>query len=476
MKFWQKTFLILNTIFLFFLDAVILIAAHESYQRQLQSYEEKAAGETYFIAHSIYHDFSILAERNELSAANEEITYRSYSNYYKQQGIRLAIKEGTVLKYRDDFDYFADDFDTGTDVKTDAGTATDTLLLRVDTKDGEKYITVQVQLKEPYDKYTLLYSYHLANFNQAWRNMTYYFILAGVLISILLSVVLYIILRKLTKPILELNHATKEISEGNYEKRVKVKGNDELATLGTYFNVMSEKIQQNIESLKEETEKKQRLVDNLAHELRTPLTAIAGYSEYMQMANLDEEERYYAISYIRSETKRLERLSQVLLLLADVRETTVSMDFIPVETLITTIKRRFMQSLKEKNITLIHDISTTYIYGNYELLEILISNLVENAIRASKQDQRIEISIYEEDISVILAITDHGIGMSKEDLLHIMEPFYRVDKARSRKHGGIGLGAALCKQIAQKHQASIYYESELELGTTVKLSFPKGSS
>jgi signal transduction histidine kinase len=465
MKFWQKTFLILNTIFLIFLDVVILIIARESYQRQLQSYEEKATGEAYFIANSIYHDFTILAGRDELSISNEEKTYRSYSNYYNQQGIRLAIKEGSVLKYSDDLDFFADEVTLEADANA--------MLLRVETKDGEKYITVQVQLKEPYHSYSLLYSYHLVNFNQDWENMTYYFILAGVLISMLLSVVLYIVLRKLTKPILELNNATKEIYDGNYKKRVIVKGNDELARLGAYFNIMSEKIQQNIESLQKETEIKQRLVDNLAHELRTPLTAISGYAEYMQMANLNEEERYHAISYIRSETKRLEKLGEVLLLLADVRETNDSMGAVSVEKLITTIKKRFMQSLKEKNITISQNVTATKIYGNYELLEILISNLVENALRASKPGGKIEISTYEENQGLILAITDYGIGMSEENLLHIMEPFYRVDKARSRKHGGIGLGTALCKQIAQKHQATIQYESELELGTTVKLIFPK---
>lgn len=98
---------------------------------------------------------------------------------------------------------------------------------------------------------------------------------------------------------------------------------------------------------------------------------------------------------------------------------------------------------------------------------------MENALRASKQDGKIEISSYEEDNGLIFAITDHGIGMSEEDLLHIMEPFYRVDKARSRKHGGIGLGIALCKQIAQKHNATLHYESKLDLGTTVQLIFPK---
>lgn len=468
MKFWQKTFLILNTIFLIFLDVVILIVAHESYQKQLQSYEEKATGEAYFIANSIYHDFSILGDGDELSTSDEEKTYRSYSNYYIQQGIRLAIKEGTVLKYGDDLDFFADELDLEAD--------TNTMLLGVDTKDNEKYITVQVQLKEPYDKYTLLYSYHLLNFDQDWKHMTYYFILAGVMISTLLSIVLYIILRKLTKPILDLSNATKEISEGNYRKRVIVKGKDELAELATYFNVMSEKIQQNMESLQEETEKKQRLVDNLAHELRTPLTAISGYAEYMQMANLNEEERYHAISYIRSETKRLEKLSQVLLLLADVRESKVSMEFVSVDKLINSIKRRAVHNLKDKNVTFSYDVSDIKIYGNYELLEILISNLIENAIRASKAEGEIELAFYEEDKGIILTIRDHGIGMNKEDLLHIMEPFYRADKARSRKYGGIGLGAALCKQIVQKHQASIHYESKVNQGTRVKIIFPMGES
>jgi signal transduction histidine kinase len=250
-----------------------------------------------------------------------------------------------------------------------------------------------------------------------------------------------------------------------------VRGKDELAELGKYFNLMSDKVEQNIEDLKEETQRKQRLVDNLAHELRTPLTAISGYAEYMQMAKLDEDEQYHALNYIRRETKQIEKLSQVLLLLADIRETEIPMESIPIKKLIKSIKHRFAKNLSEKNIHFIYHEYAESIYGNYELLEILLSNLIENAHRASKQNGKVEIISCIEDNNVVLTIADDGIGMEQEDLLHIMEPFYRVDKARSRKHGGIGLGTALCEQIVNRHQATIHYESVINVGTTVKLEF-----
>ena len=107
-----------------------------------------------------------------------------------------------------------------------------------------------------------------------------------------------------------------------------------------------------------------------------------------------------------------------------------------------------------------------------EQLLILINNLIDNAIKASRQEDEIRISAYLEESALAVEVEDHGIGIEKEQISHIKEAFYRVDKARSRAAGGAGLGLAICEKIVQIHHADMLFISELGVGTTVKLLFP----
>lgn len=463
MKFWQKTYLILSMVFILCLNAAILLIAQQAYQKQLESYENKASGEAYFIANAMKNDFSSLEKQGELTTANEDNIFQSYAEYYEGQGVTIALHKEGAWYYTNVPKEFLD-----MDMPE---SRTDSLAIWISTIDDEKYVVVKTMLGAPYSEYTLLYRYHLKDFVQTWDRMMVFFVLAASGVTVLLSIILYGVLKALTKPIRELSVASREIAGGNYKRRVLIKGSDELAELGGYFNEMAVKIERNIEVLQEETERKQRLVDNLAHELRTPLTAITGYAEYMQVASLDEEERYQSLKYIREEGKRIEKLSQVLLLLADIRESEIPMEQVPVEQLVESIKQRFQKNLREKEIVFKVSCNVSFLYGNSELLEILLSNLLDNAIRACDNLGIIEVKLWKEHEQIHLSVSDNGIGIKEEDLGHITEAFYRADKARSRKVGGVGLGATLCEQIAARHHAKMCYRSEPGCGTAVSVIF-----
>ena len=107
-----------------------------------------------------------------------------------------------------------------------------------------------------------------------------------------------------------------------------------------------------------------------------------------------------------------------------------------------------------------------------EQLLILTNNLIDNAIKASRQEDEIRIYAYTEESAVVVKVEDHGTGMEIEQISHIREAFYRVDKARSRAAGGAGLGLAICERIVQIHHADMSFISEPGVGTIVKLSFP----
>lgn len=134
-----------------------------------------------------------------------------------------------------------------------------------------------------------------------------------------------------------------------------------------------------------------------------------------------------------------------------------------------------MQSIskKQKKIKLTYILhQNCVIRGHTEQLLILTNNLIDNAIKASRQEDEIRISAYSEEAAIVIEVEDHGTGIEEEQLSHIKEAFYRVDKARSRAAGGAGLGLAICERIIQIHHAEMSFISEPEAGTIVKLSFP----
>lgn len=145
-----------------------------------------------------------------------------------------------------------------------------------------------------------------------------------------------------------------------------------------------------------------------------------------------------------------------------------------------SVKELFAESEKvmqvrasEKKMRLTYALSRNCIVrGNMEQLLILLNNLIDNAIKASRQEDEIRICAYAEESAVVVEVEDYGTGMAAEQISHIKEAFYRVDKARSRAAGGAGLGLSICERIIQIHHADMSFISEPGAGTIVKLSFP----
>ena len=145
----------------------------------------------------------------------------------------------------------------------------------------------------------------------------------------------------------------------------------------------------------------------------------------------------------------------------------------PLKELFAESEKAMQMRASEKKIRLIYALPQNYIVkGNMDQLLILMNNLIDNAIKASREEGEIRISAFSEESALVVEVEDHGIGMEMEQISHIKEAFYRVDKARSRAVGGAGLGLAICERIAQIHHADMSFISEPGSGTIVKLSFP----
>ena len=294
----------------------------------------------------------------------------------------------------------------------------------------------------------------------------------GHVASFLMVVFLALSIWKLAKPISELRAVTRNYVKDDRSQKMDPFGWDEVAELASLFNSMADE-NQRLELVEEDAERKQRFLDSFTHELRTPLTNIYGYSELMKRVQLTEEDRLRYLDYIMHESRRLNRLSEELFGLTVLRENTTRMERVSCGRLLDFAEQTLREKAQKKDVRLVCEQSDCTVYGSKALLESLCINLCENAIRACEAGDEVRVSFREEEDGAVLRVADTGRGIAPEDLAHITEPFYRVDKARSRAEGGVGLGLYLCSEIVRIHGAAMSFDSREGEGTTVTVRFPK---
>ena len=301
-----------------------------------------------------------------------------------------------------------------------------------------------------------------------------FFMIIDLIMLIILSAGMYIISKKLTNPLVKLSNVSKDIAKGEYNIRaVESKKNDEIGVLEHNFNLMIDVIENNIEELKYLNESKQRFIDSLNHEIKTPITSIIGYSELLLKSNVSEEIKIKSLKYINSEAKRLETLNSTLLKLTLMREENRKLGKVELKEAINNVKNILIYKMERKNIKLNIKIENIDLVQDKELLEVLLTNIIDNSIKASNVGSWIDVDGYYGNNEYILKIKDKGIGIPQEDLDKVLEPFYMVDKARTRKNNGIGLGLSICSEICNMYNISLDIKSKLNVGTEVILIFNK---
>lgn len=214
-------------------------------------------------------------------------------------------------------------------------------------------------------------------------------------------------------------------------------------------------------------ETQRQLIGSLSHELKTPLTAIRGYSETLLGVKLSKEQEEKALLYINRESARLSRLSEKMMELTRLYEPEcrITLREVSVERLFDAVEESVEHRLLEKRLILVRegDFKEQKKVLDEDLMISFLINLINNSIMASKEGGHIYIGADAHSIWV----RDEGCGIAKEELEKVKKAFYRVDKSRSRKSGNMGLGLALCEQIAAVHKGKMEIESTLGEGTRV---------
>lgn len=292
--------------------------------------------------------------------------------------------------------------------------------------------------------------------------LAFYGVLVLVVVLCITFMLLAILLKRQFIPLQRLKDTTKLMADGMYDVRTDVKREDEVGELGKSFNKMAEAVEKRDKNLK-------LFMGNLTHELKTPMTAISGYAQTMLNVKLSEDEAEEALIYICDECKRLERLSKKLMRLLEIENNGDKLEFreIPVNKLFDETIKTCRTVIKGKSINIECEDDGTVLWVEPDLMTDVLVNLVDNAVKASDNGGKIELTCSNK----LIRIRDYGCGMASEELEKIMEPFYMIDKSRSRKSGGAGLGLALSAAILRQHNVKFSIESRPGEGTTVNLQF-----
>lgn len=230
-----------------------------------------------------------------------------------------------------------------------------------------------------------------------------------------------------------------------------------------------------VTELRKQEQLRREFTSNVSHELKTPLTSISGFAEIMKSGETDSETVSDFSSSIYDEAQRLISLVSDIIKLSELDEGSIEFERENVDLFFLSeeILGRMLPSAEKKSISLSLHGESAVVFGTRKILDEMIYNLCDNAIKYNNDGGNVCIEVTPKDDEILLRVTDDGIGIPESDKDRIFERFYRVDKSHSREIGGTGLGLSIVKHGAIFHDAKITLESELGRGTAISLIFKK---
>lgn len=330
--------------------------------------------------------------------------------------------------------------------------------------------------------------YSLTGENQFYHRIKQTFIVIGTGIFFLSFILAYFYFGFFANGIIRLGQMVDKVREGHYEIS-SLRRRDEIGHLSTGIQSMSNQIMSTMKGMEEEQEKlklavnkltlldqqQKQFIGNVTHEFKTPLTSIKAYIDLMEMYPDDDELIETSIMTIKNETNRLYEMVDKVLQLSALEK--YDFEYHPEKIEIKQLIRSVLQSLSGKinkfGIKLEIELSEAYVKADRDSLVIILINLLDNAIKYNKTNGEIFVKNYIRNNQVFIEITNNGIGIPKEAVHRVFEPFYTVDKNRSRKNGGAGLGLSLVKKYTVRQGGSIALINSDINSTTFRIIFPE---
>lgn len=299
---------------------------------------------------------------------------------------------------------------------------------------------------------------------QNLEEIMYTFLVGDPIFIAVILMILYKMLQDILKPMNTMINTARDISVTDLDKKiVYVDNGDEFSKLAKTFNEILSRLQLSYNQIK-------RFSSDASHQLKTPLTAIRLQTDVVLKTDRNQTEYKSVLKSINSEIIHLQNMIDNLLLLTKMDDKLVQSNFkkLNLDVVLMNTVEEFIIIANKKGIELdIQDIQRTVINGEYTLLCVLCSNIIENAIKYTPKNKKVSISLVDKSIIV----KDEGIGIEKENLKNIFDRFFRVKSSRMEEVKGYGLGLSMVKIIADLHQAQILIKSEIDKGTQIEIKF-----
>ncbi len=298
-----------------------------------------------------------------------------------------------------------------------------------------------------------------------------------ILIAVNAGVLGFFVSRSISKPIKELYKATRKVEKGNYNVRLDIKTNDEIYELAQAFNKTTASLGRLEEERKEIDSAKTEFLSITSHELRSPMTPMKAQLQmleegYFGKLNAKQKE---SLGIVIRNADRLDNIIVDFLEISRIEAARLKFNFKDtdiVQAVQDTVK--FMEAFaKEKNIDLITNIDKLPIIEvDSDRVSQVLRNLINNAIKFSKDKSKIEINADLTNQYILFSIRDYGCGLSSDNQIRVFEPFYQVENANRRRHGGTGLGLAICRGIVESQNGKIWVESKPGKGCKFYFTIP----
>ncbi len=286
----------------------------------------------------------------------------------------------------------------------------------------------------------------------------------------------------LTRRLRNLSDTVQKFRDSDFHEPVTIEslrrdeGGDEIDRLGLQFERMSNRIIEQFQQIKEADTSRREMIANISHDLKTPLASLQGYLETLIMKNdvLSDQQKSAHLETSLGHARRLGRLIEELFELATLEDRNASIQFEPfsLAELAQDVTQKFSNIAQQKGITLSADIPSDapFVAGDIGLIERALDNLIDNALKFTPEGGNVTLSLISAGNSLVTTVQDSGLGIPEEELPHIFDRFYRVERHDSDSPEGTGLGLAITRRIMQLHGTDLVAKSAP--GAGAQFSFP----
>ena len=302
-------------------------------------------------------------------------------------------------------------------------------------------------------------------------------ILEAVAIGFAAAIAISLILAgTLLSPIRRMTHASESMADGDFTQKIPVESEDEIGTLSRTFNTMASQLETTLNELTNAEQLRREFVANVSHELRTPLTSIRTYAETMgDSPDMPEDMRADFLNVILNESDRMGKIVSDLLDLSRLDAGGgVKLEPFSLERSVREVYTAIALSAERRGQSIDLELQWAMpdIVGDRARIEQVLMNIMTNAMKYTPEGGEINVSCFSVGDHATVSISDSGVGIPEEDIPHVFDRFYRVDKARSRESGGTGLGLSIANDIVTLHGGEIRLESEVGKGSTFTVILP----